>query len=234
MINSSPSNWARRQFRTNLFSTVLLGAMLTVGSVKTSAATVTVQELSTNPRRTVTIDVENFYYGGAYAGVVNLLVEDVATVGFCIDPFHFSSHNALEYEVIPLSEAPKAYNPFYSGEMGAAKAEKISKLWAMAYAPFASTIGNSAAAAIQIAIWEIVAGDDFTVVGSDYGASLLLQQLASYTGEAAHLVALSGPGQDYVVERVPEAGATVLLLSMGLCAMGLLRRFRGNYSPSQK
>ena len=227
MTNSSLSNWASRGFRKELFSAVLLAAVLSIGSVKISAATVTVQELSTNPRRTVTIDVENFYYGGAYAGVVNLLVDDVATVGFCIDPFHFSSHNVLEYEVIPLADAPKAYSPFYAGEMGAVKAGKISKLWAMAYAPFASSIGNSAAAAIQIAIWEIIAGDDFAVVGNDYGASLLLQQLETYTGDGADLVALSGPGQDYVVERVPEAGATAVLLSMGLCAMALVRRVRG-------
>jgi hypothetical protein len=108
--------------------------------------------------------------------------------------------------------------------MGDAKALQISKLWGMAYS---ATMTANQAAAMQIAIWEIVAGDLFSVSGSDYGASVLLNQLATYAGPVANLVALTGPGQDYVIQSVPEAGATVILLGLGMLATVGMKRLRG-------
>ena len=189
------------------------------------ATTVTVQELSTSPNKIVNIQVTGFYSGNAYAGVVNMLVDGVQNQGFCIDPFHFSSHNPLQYEVVPLAEAPKALAGVFPGDMGDVKADKISKLWAMAYLPNSPTWGGAAAAAMQIAIWEIVAGDKFSVTGNDYGASTLLTQLDSYTGPKANLIALTGPGQDYVI-ATPDGGATLLMLSLASGALLLTRRFR--------
>lgn len=209
-------------------SAVLL-LLIGLQSAPTSQATsVTVQELSTSPNQIVNIKITNpnntstFYSGYAYAGVVNMLVDGVANKGFCIDPFHFSSSSPLTYEVVPLAEAPKARAGFFDGEMGELKADKISKLWAMAYLP---TMGASAAAALQIAIWEIVAGNQFEVIGSDYGAAALLAQLDNYSGPKANLIALTGPGQDYVI-ATPEAGATLLMLSMASGSLLLMRRFR--------
>jgi hypothetical protein len=182
-----------------------------------------VQEISVSPAKVVNINVTGFYSGGAYAGVVNLKVNGTEMDGFCIDPFHFSSSSPLQYEMVSLAEAPKAYLPNFTGEMGDAKALQISKLWGMAYS---ATMTASQAAAMQIAIWEIVAGDLFSVSGSDYGASLLLQQLETYAGPVANLVALTGPGQDYVIQSVPEAGATLLMLGIGMAGMIGVKRFR--------
>jgi hypothetical protein len=201
--------------------------LLLIGSAQIAqATTVTVQELSTNPNKIVNIQVTGFYSGYAYAGVVNMLVDGVQTQGFCIDPFHFSSHNPLPYEVVPLADAPKQLvNVFPEGGMGETKADKIARLWAMAYLPNSPTWGGAAAAALQIAIWEIVADNKFSVSGNDYGASALLTQLDSYTGPKANLVALTGPGQDYVI-ATPDGGATLLMLSLASGALLVTRRFR--------
>lgn len=153
-----------------------------------------------------------------------MLVDGGATQGFCIDPFHFSSRSALQYEMIAVEDAPKAYLPYFSGDMGQTKADQISKLWGM---PFSPTMSANAAAAMQLAIWEIVAGDKFTITGSrDYGAGQLLLDLASYNGPKANLIALTGPGQDYVIATVPEGGATLVLLGLGVCGLAAFRRTR--------
>jgi hypothetical protein len=65
---------------------------------------------------------------------------------------------------------------------------------------------NNKAAGLQIAIWEIVGGDDFSAIGKDYGASRMLAALRSYSGPGAGLIALTGPGQDYVVRTPPGQG----------------------------
>ncbi len=143
----------------------------------TQAVPVTVKEVSVSPARIVNVEISNFYSGNVYAGVVNMLVDGVATKGFCIDPFHFSSSSALPYESIALADAPKSYLPYFSGEMGLAKADQISKLWGMAYS---SSMSADAAAGMQLAIWEIVAGDLFKIKSAnDYGAAALIAQLGS-------------------------------------------------------
>ena len=185
------------------------------------AVPATVKEISVSPARVVTVEMSGFYSGGVYAGIVNMEVDGIGMQGFCIDPFHFSSRSALNYEMVALSDAPKAYLPHFTGNMGAEKAEQISKLWGLAFSP---SMTANAAAAMQLAIWEIVAGDLFTIKSStDYGAGALLAQLHSYEGPKADLIALTGDGQDYVIARVPEGGATLILLGLGLCAIGLFR-----------
>src|SRR4030095_440216 len=82
-------------------------------------------------------------------------------------------------------------------------ATEISDLWAMFYKP---KMKNNKAAGLQIAIWEIVGGDDFSAIGKDYGASRMLAALRSYSGPGAGLIALTGPGQDYVVRPPPGQG----------------------------
>ena len=200
-----------------------LASLLLLSATSTNATSVTVKELSVAPAKIVNINVTGFYSGGAYAGIVNMLVDGVDTDGFCIDPFHFSSTSSLQYEKVSLADAPKDFLPTFTGDMGVLKAEKISKLWAMAYSP---AMTAERAAAMQIAIWEIVAGDLFSVSGSDYGAATLLAQIDTYTGPAANLIALTGPGQDYVIATVPEAGATLLLLAIGTGALAFFGRSR--------
>jgi hypothetical protein len=87
--------------------------------------------------------------------------------------------------------------------LSASEAIEISDLWAMFYNP---GMKENKAAGLQLAIWEIVGGDDFSVIGKDYGASLMLAALRTYSGPGARLIALTGPGQDYVVLTPPGQG----------------------------
>ncbi len=182
------------------------------------AQAMTVQEIGVNPNEIVTISVTNFYTGGVYAGINKLLVDQVPVDGFCIDPFHFSLSSSPGYRFVPLAVAPKP-----PGTMGPVKAGEIGKLWAMDYSP---SMTASGAAGLQIAIWEIVGGVDFSISGNDYGAGGLRQNLASYSGSPANLIALSGPGQDYVIQgsrTVSDGGTTVTLLALALVALAAAR-----------
>ena len=173
----------------------------------------TVQELSVDPNEIVTISVTNFYTGGVYAGINKLVIDGTPANGFCIDPFHFSLSSSGGYQFVPLPSGPKS-----PGTMGPVKAEELSKLWAMDYSP---TMSAPDAAGLQIAIWEIIGGSNFTISGNDYGASVLIQNLANYNGKGANLIAVTGPGQDYII-HTPDSGATITLFAlalMGLAAM---------------
>ena len=185
------------------------------------ARAILVQHISITPYQVVSISVSGFYTGPALAGINQLLVDGIAANGFCIDPFHFSLPSSPGFQFTSLADAPKP-----PGTMGAAKADQISKLWAMAYSP---TMTASQAAGFQIAIWEIVGGPSFSLFGSDYGASALFASLASFTGPGANLIALTGPGQDFVIQdfrpsAVPEGGMTVTLLALGVTGIVILRR----------
>lgn len=170
-----------------------------------------VQDLGVSPRQIVKIDVDGFYTGYTYAGVVKLRVDGVRMDGFCIDPYHPSSTSPLLYHAVPLTQAPKS-----PGTMNASQALLIGALWALAYSP---AITADAAAALQLAIWEVVGGDDFTLLsGKDYGAAALLAAAKTYTGPQPNLVGLTGSGQDYVVAlpKVSDGGFTALLLGITL------------------
>ena len=195
--------------------------IVTVAVVLLQAATmranqVTVQELQVYPTEIADISVAGFYTGGVYAGVNKLLVNGTPMDGFCIDPFHFSSASPLLYTVEALSLAPKP-----PGTMGPAKAAEVDDLWAMYYSP---NMTPTNAAGLQIAIWEIVAGSQITVIGTDFGASTMLSKVTAYTGAGADLVGLTGPGQDYVVQRTaavsaPDQGSTLILLGVASAAL---------------
>ena len=169
------------------------------------------------PAQVVPISVTAFYTGNALAGINQLIVDGVAMNGFCIDPFHFSLPSSSGYQYVPLANAPKL-----PGTMGAVKADQISRLWAMAYSP---SMTAAQAAGFQIAIWEIIGGANFSIFGTDYGASSLLSSLTTFSGPGASLIGLSGPGQDYVVQEfrrtttVPETGTTFVLLLASMAAI---------------
>ena len=192
---------------------------LLLNSSMARANKVTVQEVSVNPCQSVYVSVAGFYTGYALAGVNKLLVAKTAMDGFCIDPYHFSSTAELTYTVVPLNQAPKA-----PGTMTTAQAVQIGKLWSMCYS---TTMSASTAAGMQIAIWDIVGGSNFSITGSDYGARNMLSSLTTYTGAGADLVGLTGAGQDYVVKRtaalvVPDQGSTLCLLGLTVGAMLLV------------
>ncbi len=186
-------------------------------SVATPASAFVVQDTGITPGETVSISVTDFYTGEALAGVNKLIVNGVARDGFCIDPFHFSVSSSPGYEYRDLALAPKA-----PGTMDPEKADLIRKLWSMVYSPM---ITAEQAAGLQIAIWEIVGGDNFSILGNDFGAAQMLKDGQDFSGRPARLIALSGPGQDYVVPPVPEGGSTLMLLVLAAVSLFGLRRF---------
>ena len=196
--------------------TLPLVALVALVATALPARAVLVQEVAITPYKDVPISVTGFYTGNAAAGINKLLVDGVAKDGFCIDPFHFAVASSNGYQFTPLANAPKA-----PATMGAVKADQISRLWSMAYS---ASMTGSQAAAFQIAIWEIVGGSLFSISGSDYGAGALLSSLTAYTGPGANLVGLTGLGQDYVIEVVPESGATIALLSFAVGAILVAQR----------
>jgi hypothetical protein len=187
---------------------------------------------NTSPGEVVTANLIYLHYlGSIYAGINTITVNNgtSSTVynGFCIDPFHWSLTTPTpNYSFVPLSDAPKA-----PAQMNAATAHNIEDLWAEYYSP---TMSSYNAAGLQIAIWELISAnavandglpsyDAFSLNGSDYGASADIASLATYQGPAANLIALTGPGQDYVVDSVPDGSATLIMLALTLGALLLAR-----------
>lgn len=204
----------------------VVATMLAAALLASPARAVTVDNLGIFGVQ-VTVTVAGYYGGPINAGIDKLVVDGVAMDGFCIDPWHPVLATSTGYEFRDLALAPKPPGP-----MGATEAAEIAKLWAMAYSP---TMSNKQAAGLQIAIWEIVGGSNFSVIGKDCGASVLLANLQNYSGPSANLIALSGPGQDYVVltppshfaentPSTPDSGSTLLLSAMSFAAAILLRR----------
>lgn len=221
-------HWAR-------LGATFLGALLAT-ALTTRANTVSVAEVGTSPSMivkisspTLTVSPYNTPDGGwVYAGIAKLTIDGKPTDGFCIDPYHFSSSSALPYTYVNLQDAPKPPGP-----MGAAAADKISKLWAIAYSPTMSALD---AAAMQVAIWQIVStgtGAAFNYLGGQNAtdtANLATRinqfytAINNFTGTAAKLVGLTGSGQDYVVQAVPELGATAALLGGAFVVLLLARK----------
>ena len=144
------------------------------------------------------ISLSTGFNGFTGAGIKKIQVDGVQMDAFCIDPFTMALRSSPGYKFVPLTKAPEA--PF---TLSASGATEISDLWAMFYNP---GMKENKAAGLQLAIWEIVGGNDFSVIGKDYGASIMLAALRSYSGPGAGLIALTGPGQDYVVLTPPGQG----------------------------
>src|SRR4051812_37429116 len=86
-------------------------ALSSILAVSLRADTVSIVEAGVGANETVWINSSNL--GGnlhVYAGVLKLQVDGVATNGFCIDPWHWSSNSALPYELESLANAPKSAN----------------------------------------------------------------------------------------------------------------------------
>jgi len=198
-----------------------LGLML-LAAVSARATPVTVQEIGIGANEIVNITSSTLGSDlNVYAGVVDLLVNGTPTEGFCIDPWHWSVSGPQAYELVPLAGAPKSPGP-----MDAATALKIEQLWQHFYAPGMS---GADAAGLQIAIWELVdlsiSSASFSLNSSpDYGASTMIAWVNANSGApAANLVAVTGPGQDYVIST-PDGGLTAILLGFGLLGLSLVRR----------
>src|SRR5690349_4403682 len=214
----------------NCASLRLIALVCAVGYAERSSA-LTVEEISSVPSEVVAINCNGSGNMLVDAGVLQLNVNGVSMNGFCIDPFHFSSGSMTGYQEVELTSAPKG------NLMSANTALLVERLWGSYYSP---SMSAQNAAGLQIAIWELTGGSCFKLGSpNDYGAGTFLSNVESpsYDGPVADLVALTGPGQDYAVERgsmsefaqsVPETGSTLALLL--LSASGLLcfsrREFR--------
>ena len=184
----------------------LLGAasLLLVSPPSASAVPITLQRIGIAPYKTLSVHVTGFHRGRIRAGVSGLSLNGVLVDGFCIDPFHFSTDRVLPYTMVPLTEAPKDDHLIPGAHMTASEAATISELWGLAYPLIGSD--SRKAAALQIAIWKVVGGDQFHLTSrKDYGASRLLATVnaPNYNGPLANLIALTGPGQDYVIWAPP-------------------------------
>ena len=204
-----------------MIRTIKYVAATLVGSFTLSAALlatpVTVQEVGVGPSQVVNITTSTLGTFNAYAGVIHLIVDGTPTDGFCVDPWHWSAATPEQYQTVTLGDSPKPPGP-----MGAETALKIEQLWQHYYSP---SITNNTAAGLQIAIWQLidtaVLSATFSVNGYDYGAATFISWVeANPTAPAANLLGLTGPGQDYAIQKVPDGGATVALL--GLSFLGLV------------
>jgi len=106
------------------------------------------------------ISLSTGFNGFVGAGIKKIQVDGVQMDAFCIDPFTMALRSSPGYKFVPLTKAPEA--PF---TLSASEATEISDLWAMFYNP---GMKENKAAGLQLAIWEIVGGDDFSIIGKDY------------------------------------------------------------------
>jgi hypothetical protein len=197
-----------------------VAGLLLLGVSSLRANSVTVQEVGVNPNKIVSISVDSGIGGpfSVYAGVTRLLVNGVATTGFCIDPYQWSLPTPTSYNVVGLTEAPNGH------AMSVSQADTLTKLWSKYYSSAVSDA--NVAAGLQIAIWMTVAGTDFTLnQANDYNAKTYLDSIGTYTGPLVDLAALTNErGQDYVVASVPDAASTLSLMGFALVELGLVRR----------
>jgi hypothetical protein len=211
---------------------LLVLGLIVVGPGVTQA--LTVQEVGISPGQFVNITTTIYpavgapyiWTGNVLAGVNQLKVGTeagtnfVAMNGFCIDPFHFARSSSTGYSYASLTTAPKPPG----GPLTTLQVTLIERLWGSYYT---AALGNaSTAAGLQIAIWNVVgAALGFHVNGAnDYGAAGFLAAVSAvnYSGPRTHLIALTGPGQDYVV-AAPDAGATVGLLGLAFLSVFIAR-----------
>lgn len=217
----------------------MAGCLFTFGTLTSlTAGPVIVNDVtdwSTTPNEVVNVSIPYLNYnGGVYAGINTLSVNNNGNVmvydGFCVDPFHWSVSGPVNYNMVPLANAPKL-----PGTLNAGTATEISELWAEFFSP---TMTSASAAGLQIAVWELVSSNAvasgnlapnmaFSLAQGqpDYGASADIAALATFSGPAPYVVGLTGPGQDYIIDPVPDGGQTLLMLGLTGLAMLLARPF---------
>lgn len=185
---------------------------------RASAVPVTVQETGIGANEIVNMTSSTLGTHWVYAGMLNLSINGIATDGFCIDPFHWAIPGVQNYNTEPLADGAKPPG----GPMGAITALKIEQLWAHYYA---HDMSNQDAAGLQLAIWQLVGGVNFHLNSApDYGAAAMLEWVDSHPEAlGANLIAVTGPGQDYVIPNVPDGGMTALMLGAGLAGLAIMR-----------
>jgi VPDSG-CTERM motif len=178
--------------------TLSVATLLSFASVYPAQAHL-VEDFGVRTGEPVHISLSTGFNGFVGAGIKKIEVDGVQMDAFCIDPFTMALRSSPGYRFVPLTQAPEAPWTLTSHQ-----AIEISDLWAMFYSP---DMKPQKAAGLQLAIWEIVGGNHFSIIGENYHADRMLAALQGYTGPGANLIALTGPGQDYVVATPPGQGA---------------------------
>jgi hypothetical protein len=191
-----------------------------------------------------------------YAGIVLITLGTGPTAktfdGFCIDPWHWSVSGPQNYQLVPLVDAPKPPGPM-SAKAAVEIEELWAKYMTSSYALSSNDkIADEWSAAMQLEIWQTVAGSisgasysldsidnnfsgESTAVWADLGAMNTFLAGATGTTPRADLEGLTSgtnsdhrdnPGQDYVIDSVPDTATTAALLGMGLAGLVALRRSR--------
>jgi hypothetical protein len=142
---------------------------------------------------------------------------------------HVSNGNNYCYDVVSLEIAPS------SGPMGAAKADQVRELFGRYYSPaFGSVLSADAAAAMQLAIWEIVFETSGSLGLGAGSAQFTNDNAAAIALAGTYLASIDGTGprnNDIVVmsangvqdQIIPTPG-TMALLGMGVLAAARRRR----------
>jgi hypothetical protein len=223
--------------------------------------TVDVRETGVGPNVVMTIhdtaavsDGVSVYTGLYYLNLANNYSGDPSVGGempigdvdsFCIDIWDYSTNNYTSYEVRSLDQAPN-FNTGEGGPMGDAKARQVAELLDRYWNENIDT--STEYAALQAAVWEIVAEDPakgydldsgvFSLTGGSTAgadartqAETWLDSLSDEGHDYSMYLALSHPTgelngqyQDYVI-RVPVPAAVILGI-LGLGVVGWrLRKF---------
>jgi len=188
----------------------LTAAVCAYAGPYTIGQSVSVTETGVSPTRIVTIWSSTLGTQTVYAGVTHFSINGTAATGFCIDPYQWSSGSSQQYTVADLATAPIP-------AMGTTAAALVNSLWAGYYQQ--ALTNADTAAGLQIAIWETVAGSNFSISGSDYGAAAMLAYASQHAADAGLVALTSRSYQDYVVQNVDDNALTLALLGVGLIAL---------------
>jgi hypothetical protein len=173
--------------------------------------TVTLKFLGVTPRQTVGIHIDSMFSGSVYAGTYTW-TEQSPQQGYewrtyCIDYQDVNAGDVVTFTVDELENAPMP-----GPVIGTAKADLLKKLWAWTGAnEAAALVTPDGAAAMQLAVWEIVfentgtydvgngQGDFYATSRSDLAATATswLASAASYDGQAPIYALVSNDPNGY-------------------------------------
>lgn len=258
-IEESQVEMERRKTEVNMkrmtVIAILFGAMLAAGARSANAGTIqaTVVNLISYGQVDVSLD-SGATWARDYAGnimmkrtggtsAIELLPDPVNFVTFCIEPREgISLGQSYTWEVEPLSQGTTSI-----GGMGSAKAELVRELIGREYSTWGSALSNLRAAAMQIAIWEIVEENSGSLNVQNGNmrfrngsiatmldvAQSMLDALDGTGPKPRYLYALTNPTQQDIFgmaipNGVPDMEtpepATFAMFGVGLLLLGAFRR----------
>lgn len=227
----------------NLFLTALAGAM-TVASLAASPAQAGPLYFQHYGLGVSGLEFQAPFYLRSFAG--QLMVDQTGTAStaddfavFCVD---ISNPKSVIQDVVirPLSELPDNGNP---SSVQPDAGERVAWLLTQyGTDQWLSTDGNLRAAALQIAIWEVLYDPfgGYNITAGTFRQLYATSNTALYSYTTSYLTALAdhrseaiwfdtNTGQDFAkMATVPDTGGTMMLLASGLATLGWFARRRPN------